>query len=160
MDATRGGDTVRHLRHAAAALLVLMLTAACGGPILAGGGDLDAIEADWVLVEGHGPDGDIPILEGHGISLSIAGDGTWGGTAACNAYGAAVQVSGDTLEIEELFQTEMACEGEGVMDAEQRYLLTFALIDGFSVEGDRLTLHGEDGAELAFERRARTPDEG
>jgi heat shock protein HslJ len=158
MDVNRNGNTVRHLRRAATAVLVLMLTAACGGAILGGGGDLDLLEGDWILVEGHGPDGEVPVIEGHNISLSIASDGTWGGTAACNAYGAAVEVSGGGLEIDELFQTEMACEAEGVMDAEQRFLAAFAQIDGFSVDGDMLTLHNEDDTELAFERRARTPD--
>lgn len=158
MDVTRNGNTVRHLRRAATAVLVLMLTAACGGAILGGGGDLDLLEGDWILVEGHGPDGEIAIIERHPISLSIATDGTWGGTAACNAYGAAVEVSGNGLEIDELFQTEMACEAEGVMDAEQRFLAAFGTIDTFSVERDTLTLSGENGTELAFERRGRTPD--
>lgn len=160
MDVTRIGDTVRHLRRAAMAVLVLLFTTGCGGAFLGGGGDLDLLEGDWVLVEGHGPDGEVGIVERHPISLSIAADGTWGGTAACNAYGAAVDVSGDGLEIDELFQTEMACEAEGVMDAEQRFLSAFAAADTFSVERETLTLSGENGTELTFERRATTPNEG
>ena len=152
-------NTVRHLTLAAATLVALTLATACGDVVPGTGDPPDELTGDWLLIDGHGPEGPIPIVEGNDITLSIDEDAErWSGTAACNSYDATtVEVTGDALRITELLQTEMACPGEGVMESEQAYLTAFGQVTGFTVDGDELTLHGDD-VRLAFERRPPEPE--
>ena len=145
-------STVRHLILTAATLLALALATACGEAAPVTGEPPEELDGDWRLVEGHGPDGQIPIVEGHDITLSIE-DGDWGGTAACNSYSATVETDSGSLRVTELLQTEMACPGTGVMESEQAYLAAFDRVSGFTVTEDELTLHGTDVG-LGFQRRS------
>jgi heat shock protein HslJ len=134
-------------RPTAIAAALLVTTAACGGgPGTAA--DTDDPGGDWVLVEGtHGGE-PVPIVDGYDITLSVD-DEQWGGTAACNSYGATGTVDGDRLELDELHATEMACEEEGVMDSESAYLAAVAQVDRYRRDGGVLTLVG-DGVELTY----------
>lgn len=145
-------STVRHLILTATMLFAVALATACGDTAPATGEPPERLDGDWRLVEGHGPDGEIPIVEGHDITLSID-DGDWGGTAACNTYGATVEAASGSLRITELLQTEMACGEEGVMESEQAYLAALGRVSGFTVTEDELTLHGTDVG-LSFQRRS------
>jgi heat shock protein HslJ len=133
-------------RRAAIAAAVLLTTACGGGP--GGAADTDGPVGDWVLEEGTHDGEPVPIVDGHDITLSID-DEQWGGTAACNSYGATGAVDGDRLELDDLHATEMACEEEGVMDSESAYLTALAEVERYRWEGELLTLLG-DGVELTY----------
>ncbi len=144
-------------RAAIAALAATLLLAGCGGngtPTVQ-----QPPTGSWVLVEGEGPDGEVPLVEDAPITLDVE-DGELGGTAACNSYGGSVEVDGQQLRIAELIQTEMACPGEGVMDSEAAYLDALRAVDTHHRDGERLELTGED-VRLVFEpREDDAPDDG
>jgi heat shock protein HslJ len=139
-----------------AALLAVALLAGCGGDVAGTDGVTDPPSGDHRLLEGHGPDGEIPLVDDAPVTLSIDGD-DWGGTAACNHYGGTVEVDGDRLEVRELFQTEMGCLGDGVMEVERRYLDAFARVAQYERDGARLVLRGPD-TQLVFEQLAPEAD--
>jgi heat shock protein HslJ len=126
-------------RRLAGALLVTLLTA-CGG-INAGGSV--AIDGDWRLSSGTGPEGGIDPPDGHPVTLRIESDEV-DGTAACNGYGGRLADDGEQLRVEELYSTEMACEPEEAMTAEAAYLAALVEVDSATVDGDTLILSGED----------------
>lgn len=135
--------------------LTALLLAGCGDPDGGTGGPVDDLVGAWELVEGTGPDGAIPLVEGHPITLIVEDDGEEvGGTAACNSYGATIERDGDRLAVTELFATEMACSPPAVMDAEQAYLAALAGVDAATIEGDRLTLTAADGLGLRYRAAA------
>lgn len=150
-------------RWLVAASLALLVGAAAGcgggdGVQIGGGEGTGGPTGDWVLVEGEHDGGEVPIVEGHDITLSVEEE-RWGGTAACNSYDATVSVDGDRLEIEGLMVTEMACMDDGVMDSESAYLAAFGAVDRYVEEPGGLTL--EDGAQdvvLRFEEVPAEPD--
>jgi heat shock protein HslJ len=110
------------------------------------GGDPTGIA--WELTEGTVDGQPVPIVDGHGITLSLTDEGV-GGTAACNGYGGMYEIAGDQITFSELFGTEMACTPEAVMESEQTYLRGLLLVDTFSMTDENLTLSGE-GVELVF----------
>lgn len=137
---------------AVALAAAVLLLAACGGDASP---TAERPDGDWLLVEGTGPDGEIPIIESHPITLSIE-DNEIGGTAACNSYGGTAVVDREQLTVRELMQTEMACEGAGVMDAEAAYLDALLTVHSHVRDGDHLELLAED-TRLVFEPRDVEP---
>jgi heat shock protein HslJ len=136
-------------RAAMAGVMAALLVAGCGGngtPTAE-----QAVGGSWVLVEGQGPDGEVPLVEEAPITLDVE-DGEIGGTAACNTYGGTVDVDGQQLSIRELYQTEMACEPTRIMDSEAAYLRALQAVDAHARDGDRLELTGED-TRLVFDPR-------
>jgi heat shock protein HslJ len=135
--------------------VLALLAAGCGeAGTGAGEGALD-LDGDWVLVEGTGPDGDIPIADGQPPTLTIDGD-RWGGTV-CNSYGATAQVDGDRVRLDDLAWTEMWCEDEDLMASESAYLAAFPAVADVERAGERLVLRGSD-LELVYDPVAPEPD--
>jgi len=130
-----------------ALVLATLALVACGAQV-SGPGDPPP-RGEYRLVEGHGPDGEIPLVEDAPVTLTVD-DEDWGGTAACNQYGGTVTLDGDRLEVREVLQTEMACANGTVMRSERAYLDAFMTVDRFAHDGDRLVLHGDE-VELVFE---------
>jgi heat shock protein HslJ len=137
-------------------LVLVGLAAACGGS--GGAGDPEAggdPTGSWVLRAGTHAGGEVPIVDGYDITLDVDDD-RWGGTAACNSYGASVTIRGDRLEIDGLHATEMACMDAGVMDSEAAYLAAFGGVERFTEDDTGLTLHGDDIL-LEYEPRPDAP---
>ena len=138
------------------ALLAVGVATACGGVAPVGGSGDERPTGSWVLTEGEHGGAEVPLVDGHDITLTIEDD-SWGGTAACNSYGATVTVDGDRLEITELSQTEMACVNGGVMESEAAYLAAFAAVERYVEDGDHLVLEG-DAAHLRYEELPPEPE--
>ncbi|TVR36263.1 MAG: META domain-containing protein [Nitriliruptor sp.] len=137
-------------------LVAALLLTACGG---AAGPDRASAtpDGDWVLQSGTSGSAEVPIVDGYDITLRIDGD-DWGGTAACNSYGGTATVDGSQVSVTGVFQTEMACEEDGVMESEAQYLDAFQRISSFEVADDRLVLRDDPSdTELIYARSA--PDE-
>jgi heat shock protein HslJ len=142
-------------RVAVAGVLVLALFAS-GCSILTGdSGDLPVV-GDWELVTGTAGEEVVPLVPGYRITFSSDGS-TFGGTAACNAYGGSINTEARALSFEELFVTEMACRPE-LMAAEQAYLSALQLVNATTRDGDVLLLSG-DATELWFVAVAPVPQE-
>ncbi len=106
--------------------------------------DLDLLRSGtWTLWVGGGPGGEIPIVDGWPITVTF-GDGTLGGTAACNDYGASYRIDGRRLVVEGLGQNEAGCAPD-VMASERAFFE--ALLD---VDGIDLVAEGRDGPDLAL----------
>jgi heat shock protein HslJ len=128
------------------ALVVLAMLAACAEPSEPAAGDPTGIA--WELESGMVDGGPLPIVATHHVTLSFDEEGA-GGTAACNRYGGAYTISGSAITFSELFQTEMGCIPEEIMESEQLYLEGLARVDRFSMGENRFTLSG-DSVELVF----------
>lgn len=139
-------------------LLTIPLAVACGSEPSSPGSPRPPSSADydgaWGLQSGHGPDGDIAVIEGAPITLDIDG-GSASGRAACNYYGGDVTTDGSSFHLQGGSMTEMACE-EAIMEAEARYMAALMVADTISREEDTLSLTGPD-AELVFEFLAPPP---
>jgi heat shock protein HslJ len=136
------------------AVLALLL-AGCGDAGTGAGEGTTSPDGDWVLVDGTGPDGPIPIVEGNPPTLSIDGD-EWGGSI-CNHYGSTVRRDGDRVTVGDVARTEMACLDEGLMASEDAYLTAYVQAERLQLEGAQLVLSGPD-LELRYDPVAPEPD--
>jgi heat shock protein HslJ len=106
------------------------------------------LDGEWQLQAGTNQGAAIPIAAAHPITLKV--DGTQvGGSAACNQYGGKLEISGTTIKVTDLIQTEMACIDDGAMASEAAYLAALPLVDTAAHDGDSVVLSGP-GVELRF----------
>jgi heat shock protein HslJ len=100
----------------------------------------------WELVslDGAAPVGDTP------VTLIFSEDGSAGGSAGCNTYGASYTLEGDALTFSQAFSTMMACMQEGVMEQETGFLGALSMVTGYTLADGQLTLTTGDGMELVF----------
>ncbi len=102
----------------------------------------------WVLVKLNG---ELP-AEGTVLTLSFT-DGNLGGSAGCNSFGGAYQVSGSQLTTGEIASTLMACMDSGVMTQESLYLSLLGAAQTFTLTDSELRISSLDGGELVFIRQ-------
>ena len=107
----------------------------------------------WVLVSLEG----IPPMPGTEITAAFGTDRRVSGSGGCNRYTGAFEVSGALIEVGPLASTRMHCPTPGVMEQEQRYLVTLEASVLAAVEGDQLLLADAGGTrEILFSRLNRT----
>jgi heat shock protein HslJ len=135
----------------------VLLLAGCGdpgapaGPATGdGGGAADGPHGQWILADG------VEMVEGYPITMDVA-DGQVGGTAACNSYGGAVRVDGETFEVGDVSRTAMGCPDEGVHDSESAYLDALMAVDRHERDAEQLVLTGPD-IQLRFDPVAPEED--
>ena len=132
-----------------ASVLILLLATGCGSlggtPSPEPRGDP---QGSWRLVESQTPDGPIPLVDDHPITLTIGGSSI-SGTAACNRYGASIEPGPGGVALSELNMTAMACAPDEVMRAEAAYIEALSGIRSIHGEGDELLLEGP-GVTLRF----------
>jgi heat shock protein HslJ len=136
-------------------LLVALTACSAAGTASPGATDPAALLGSWVLVDGSGPDGEVPIVDGSRITLNIEGPEV-GGTSACNHYFGRMTVSGGQLRITELGGTEMACEPD-VMASEAAYWAALGGVSRWARDGASLVLSGPN-AMLTYELLPPVPD--
>jgi heat shock protein HslJ len=129
------------------------LALGCAVVVLTGCADPDGQRADptpiaWELASGSVDGTEIPVVDGHPVTLSFTDDAA-GGTAACNRYAGSFVISRGDITFSDLGSTEMACMPETVMESETLYLEALPLVDEFSMTEDELNLSGE-GVELTY----------
>ena len=105
------------------------------------------------MVHGHrlvSLNGDAPI-GGKAITLRF-GDNSIEGSGGCNMYGGSHTASEGSLNLSDLYWTEMACmEPKGIMEQELDYFETLNAVARYQADDDRLALYNETGTEvLAF----------
>lgn len=136
------------VRRSGVALVAAGIAAMLSSCALPGMGDGADMQGDWVLVAAEDADGAFDLSPAD-VTLSVAGTAI-SGTAACNGYGGAVVGRIDdsderAVQVEGLFQTEMACLDDGVMQLESRYLRALSEVEsGLRVDSDTMVLLGDD----------------
>lgn len=145
------------MRWTALTAVLALVLVACGSSEPGGSGPAAGIEPadelvgmDWVLVEG------VPMVEGYPITLRIA-DGQVAGTAACNSYGGAVEVTDGRIAVGDIAHTQMGCAEPGVHDSESAFLDLLQTVERYERAGDQLLLVAPDIA-LRFDPVAPVED--
>jgi heat shock protein HslJ len=105
-------------------------------------------QGTWQLLDGRGPEGNVPVINGFRITLDLR-DENASGTAACNWYGGNVMIRGGSFAMQGGSMTEMACRPD-VMESESSYLAGLRAAEAISRDGDTLKLTGTE-TELHFE---------
>lgn len=130
---------------------VLIALSACGeptvGPQEPGRISSTSYIGAWRLIEGHGPHGEVALVDGSRITINLE-ETSLRGTAACNMYAADVAIDGGSFRMRGGGVTDMACR-PNVMESERAYLDALHQVDSIARTGDRLTLIG-DATELHF----------
>ena len=86
--------------------------------------------------------GGIDLVTDSTITLDLT-SGTASGTAGCNTYSGAYELSGTSISIGPLATTRMACpEPPGVMDQENQYLTELQQVEAYSIQSDGLQMFG------------------
>jgi heat shock protein HslJ len=107
---------------------------------------------NWTLVSQDG----LGTLPGTRVTAAFGADRRLSGSAGCNRYVGAYELSGPGIEVGPLATTRMFCAPAGVMEQEQRYLVALQRVALVAMNGEQLLLVDATGAhELLF---ARTPE--
>lgn len=100
---------------------------------------------DWLAedIGGRGVLDDAPAM------LTIAADGTVGGSGGCNRMFGTAEIADDRIDFSPLGSTMMACP-EAVMEQEHRFFLTLEEVESWRIDEaqGKLFLLGKDGAAL------------
>jgi heat shock protein HslJ len=99
----------------------------------------------WQLAAFRADGKDTPPVAGSQVTLEFLAGGNTGGNAGCNHYGGWYALNGDQITFKDLAQTEMACEGEGVMEQETRYLQALGKAAAFEIVADQLVITSAEG---------------
>ncbi len=132
---------MKHLKHLLISLV--FITSACTSS-QSGGGEL-TIPSQWKLVSFGEPGAETQVIEGSSITLEFEGEGQVGGTGGCNSYGAKYETQGNTLTIQDIVSTLMACADSQVTEQEQKYFDALKTAARFEISGDNLTIWYKDG---------------
>lgn len=123
-----------------------------------------AYYGQWTLTEGHGPRGEVPLVDGYRISLFIRDHpgprkaALLAGTAACNDYSGRDDLNDGAVMWKDGFgATEMGC-ARPVLESETAYFDALLAVDAIARDGDTLVLSGDD-AHLRFESVEAAPIE-
>ena len=92
-------------------------------------------------------DGEEKILSSaNPITLNFqAQDHTLSGSGGCNTYGASYTLTGTQIHITGMRTTLMLCEDVDVMDLEAAYTQALLSVETVRIDGDILTLEGDNG---------------
>ncbi|MFN8093163.1 MAG: META domain-containing protein [Vicinamibacteria bacterium] len=74
------------------------------------------------------------------ITAEFTADGRVAGRSGCNSYGGSAKAASGRLTVGELASTLMACQADGVMPQESRYLAALQAATAYAVAGGELRL--------------------
>ena len=140
---------LRLIAGAVAGNLLGVILIACSSAGSAGGSagpsplHIQGIEWRAVSVAGRAP------VATHIPTIKIDGARA-AGNAGCNSYGADVTITGTTIKVSQLMQTEMACADATAMDIEGVFVAALAAATTIETRDGKLVIGGPQG-ELLFE---------
>lgn len=148
------GDVARMLLATA----MLLLITGCGGTAPGDGSNAErSLEGGtWVLTDGSVDGRAVTVPDDTRVSLTVDGEHA-GGIAACNHYGATIDLDGTRVAVTQMSATDMGC-GPAATEAQERFLEGLRRVDTATRQGDRLQLTGSD-VSLAFQRNPPVPAE-
>jgi heat shock protein HslJ len=84
-------------------------------------------------------------------------DSSISGSAGCNSYGGAYTLAGNQLSFGNMRSTLAFCENDDIMVREFAYLDALGRVESYHLDGDTLTLQGDNGQVLmTFQPKAST----
>ena len=87
------------------------------------------------------------------ITALFTEDGTLAGSSGCNSYRATWATDGPSIEIGPPMGTKKMCDGDGVMEQEERYLEVLGLATRYRLDATGLEMFDDEGArQLQFVR--------
>ena len=125
---------------------LLLLGLACAGgevPPLAG--------TSWALTEIRS--GETPQVTNTEVPLTLVfldGSSEFKGSSGCNGYSGTYETDGAALRVLSLEITERACPTQDLFQREQEYEGILSSARSFVLEGELLTIEGENGGALVF----------
>jgi len=132
-------------------ILFALLLAACSGSATANRTELEGTKWYLTALNQHAP------IAGAQPTIRFE-DGEISGSAGCNTFGGSYTVERDTVHINDLYWTEMACmEPAGAMEQESIYLESLGAVERFTVQDGVLTLFSKTQQTLAFEKQPVDP---
>ncbi|HET6388284.1 META domain-containing protein [Hyphomicrobium sp.] len=125
-------------------ILTGALALAMAAPVAAGEDDeAGPPAASWIAIE----------LNGHpvqGLTFAYSADEV-SGSGGCNSFSGPMATEDDAIKIGPLTATKMDCDGKGEIETE--YFAALEAARSFSLQGDTLSLKGEDGSVLVKFKR-------
>ncbi len=114
-------------------------------------------ETSWVLTGyNNGKQAVVSVVLGTKITADFSADGRLSGSAGCNNYTAAYEISDKTIKIGPAASTRKMCaEPAGVMEQESQYLKALATASSYRVEANTLELRTAEGALVATFEKSR-----
>jgi heat shock protein HslJ len=95
-----------------------------------------------LVVDGH----ELPLSNAYPITLSFKPQvETFSGSSGCNSYGGSYTLADSQLHLNGIRSTLKLCATVGVMERESAYLLAPPRVESYRIEGDALTLDGDNG---------------
>jgi heat shock protein HslJ len=175
---SKSGPALRHPRHPRhrpplaalgplAALVVLVLLAGLlfashrpGSDVPASGTPIvvpptaNLAHTSWTLTRLVVDGREQPLVPGRAPTLHFGlfnGQSQIVGNGGCNGYSGPYTLSGDTIHINGLGQTQVYCLPQALMDQESAYLQALQQVEHYRSQGNSLTLTSADGSvELIF----------
>jgi heat shock protein HslJ len=136
---------IRRRTLVGAVLVLMALLAACSTATQDQAPEESAVlpDTEWVLSSLNGN----ALIEGTEITLNFT-EASVQGSAGCNTYSGSYTASEDSLRLSGMEWTEMGCpEPAGILEQEQAYLQALNAAASFRVDGDRLEVYDEGGAQ-------------
>ena len=120
--------------------------------------DIDLLTSgSWNLRFGGGPEGDVMLVDGFPVTITFDGDGSFGGTAACNDYGGTYGIEGNEVFFAEVGKNDAGCETD-VQAAESAFIAALGDVTEIHLSPGQLVLGGFS-TELIFESASAVPIE-
>lgn len=134
--------------------LALGACAEAGDALPGTGGETDELaNTQWRLTS-YGPAGaETPVTGDNDLTLIFVEGDQIAGQGGCNQFSGSYIQTADGIDFDSLVQTEMACEGAGIMEQERTFIDALNNASGYTLSGDELQIAYGDGEILNFERQ-------
>ena len=132
-------------RRARSVVAVMGLVGCSSGNPTGPDADVSLVGPDWSLVTLAGQ----PVLEGTKLSAEFSSEDRVAGAAGCNTYFGRARAEAGRLSVGPLGSTLMACQRDGVMEQETRYLASLQAATTYSIHDDELRL-GPSASEVTL----------
>ena len=118
-------------------------------------GETPLVGTQWLLVAYGDAASPTAVEPGTVVNANFSEDGNIAGFGGCNAYAGAYEVDEDQISIGPLASTAAYCEDES--DQEMEFLQALEAAETFSIFGQRLSLHYDNGQEVLVFSSANLP---
>ncbi len=124
--------------------LAVLILSAC-----ASGGASASPTGEWSLISYGDASNPTPALPNAETSINFNEDGTFGGNAGCNSFGADYKVNDDQITFGSIMSTMMFCEETSAQESAVLAILTDKTVS-FAISENELTIKSTDGVSVVM----------